>query len=136
MNSASTRSCSTTGVVLDVTGAPGEFFDEKPILEVAQLDPLRIEAFLPVDWIGRVEKGLTGVVRPQQPVGGSYEAKVTVVDPVVDAASGTFRVRLELPNPDRALAAGLQCELAFPSLDVPVAVRAPAGLGTGLEVRP
>ena len=34
---------------------------------------------------------------------------MSVVDHVIDAASGTFRVRLELPNPDNRLPAGLKC---------------------------
>ena len=40
-------------------------------------------------------------------------ARVTVVDRVVDAASGTFGVRLELPNPDYRLPAGLKCKVRF-----------------------
>jgi hypothetical protein len=38
---------------------------------------------------------------------------VTVVDRVVDAASGTFGVRLELPNPDYKLPGGLKCDIRF-----------------------
>jgi len=38
---------------------------------------------------------------------------VTVVDKVMDAASGTFGVRLALPNPDLALPAGLKCKIRF-----------------------
>ena len=59
------------------------------------------------------EVGMIGVVMPEAPVGGSYSATVTVVDRVVDAASGTFGVRLELPNTDHALAAGLKCRVRF-----------------------
>ena len=35
-------------------------------------------------------------------------------DRVVDAASGTFGVRLELPNPGYRLPAGLKCKVRFP----------------------
>jgi multidrug efflux pump subunit AcrA (membrane-fusion protein) len=38
---------------------------------------------------------------------------VTVVDRVVDAASGTFGVRLEVPNPNYRLPAGLKCKARF-----------------------
>ena len=40
-------------------------------------------------------------------------ATVTAVDPVVDAASNTFGVRLELPNLDRAVPGGIRCEVSF-----------------------
>ena len=35
------------------------------------------------------------------------------VDPVVDPASGSFRVRLELPNPDLSIPSGLRCAVDF-----------------------
>jgi hypothetical protein len=38
---------------------------------------------------------------------------VTVVDQVLDAASGTFGVRLALPNPERQLPAGIRCKVLF-----------------------
>jgi hypothetical protein len=41
-------------------------------------------------------------------VQGSVKARVTVVDRVVDAASGTFRVRLELPNPGNRIPSGIK----------------------------
>ena len=40
-------------------------------------------------------------------------ANVIVVDRVIDAASNSFRVRLELPNPDNALPPGLRCKVEF-----------------------
>jgi multidrug efflux pump subunit AcrA (membrane-fusion protein) len=60
---------------------------------------------------------MRGEVMPEAPVGGKHEAKVIVVDPVIDAASGTYGVRLELPNPDWALPAGLKCRVRFPISD-------------------
>jgi multidrug efflux pump subunit AcrA (membrane-fusion protein) len=39
--------------------------------------------------------------------------RVAVVDRVVDAASSTFRVRLELPNPQHRIPAGLKCKVTF-----------------------
>lgn len=48
-------------------------------------------------------------------VGGVHTGRVTVVDRVVDAASGTFGVRLALPNADYRLPAGLKCKVRFPT---------------------
>jgi hypothetical protein len=42
--------------------------------------------------------------------------EAVVVDKVFDAASATIGVRLELPNPDYALPAGLKCEVRFPGI--------------------
>ena len=41
------------------------------------------------------------------------QAKVSLIDPIVDAASGTFGVRLELPNSDWGIPAGLECQVRF-----------------------
>jgi multidrug efflux pump subunit AcrA (membrane-fusion protein) len=57
---------------------------------------------------------MQGVVTPEAPLNGtSYNARVSVVDRVVDAASGTLGVRLELPNPGYRLPAGLKCKVRF-----------------------
>jgi multidrug efflux pump subunit AcrA (membrane-fusion protein) len=40
-------------------------------------------------------------------------ARVVQVDRFVDAASGTFRARLSVPNGDGSLPAGVRCQVAF-----------------------
>ncbi len=102
-----------SGVVMERSLSTGEFAKQDPILKIAQLDPLRVEAFAPVSLLGKIVVGAEARVLPQAPVNGSYPAIVTVVDRVIDAASGTFGVRLELPNPNFLLSAGLKCKLRF-----------------------
>lgn len=102
------------GVVVERLLSPGEFVhQDAPVLHLAQIDPLHVEAFLPTSMLRTVQVGMTATVYPQDPVGGAYDATVLVVDQVVDAASSTFGVRLALPNPDGDLSAGLRCELAL-----------------------
>lgn len=104
-----------TGVVVERWLAPGEFArDEQPVLKLAQLDPLRVEVFAPVALLGNITVGQRAEVTLQAPVNGAYSARVTVVDRVVDAASGLFGVRLELPNRDSHLPAGLKCKVRLP----------------------
>ena len=43
--------------------------------------------------------------------------RIVLVDRVIEGASNTFRIRLELPNPDRALPAGLRCKAEFSDVD-------------------
>ena len=80
---------------------------------IEQIDPLRVEAFIPIASYGTINPGMEVEIRPEAPVGGTYRARVTTVDEVFDAASGTFGVRIELPNPDLALPAGLKCTVRF-----------------------
>jgi RND family efflux transporter MFP subunit len=102
------------GVVTERALGPGEFrSDQAHVLTVAEMDPLTVEAWLPIGVYGRVKAGDAAQVSPEEPVGGAYTATVTVVDQVLDAASGTIGVRLELPNPDMRLPAGVHCRVRF-----------------------
>jgi len=103
-----------TGVVVERFLSPGEFVEEQPIFKIAQIDPLNVEAIVPVELFGSIRVGMQAQVRPEAPVEGVYTAKVKIVDQVIDAASGTFGVRLELPNPKYKLPAGLKCKIIFP----------------------
>jgi len=102
-----------TGVVTERVLSPGAFVRGTAIVKLAQIHPLRVEVIAPVALLGKVAVGMRAEVQPEVPVSGSYPAIVTVVDRVVDAASGTFGVRLELPNPNYRLPAGLKCKVRF-----------------------
>jgi membrane fusion protein (multidrug efflux system) len=101
------------GVVVECTGAPGEYVGEESFLTVAKIDPLSVEVVVPVMYYGAIKKGATAVVKLEEPLGGDYKAKISIVDQVIDAASGTFGVRLSLPNPKKKIPAGLKCMVTF-----------------------
>ena len=101
------------GVVMERLLFPGEYIENQPVLKLAQLDPLNVEVILPVNLFLSIKVGMRARVIPEAPVGGQYIAEVKIVDRVIDAASGTFGVRLELPNPNHRLPAGLKCKVIF-----------------------
>ncbi len=98
-----------TGVVVERFKTAGDFVDDDPIVEIAQIDPLIVEVIVPVELFGAIETGMTGEVIPELQQTGLHTATVTMVDRVIDAASGTFDVRLELPNPKYTIPSGLKC---------------------------
>lgn len=103
------------GVVVEVSLHPGEYRnDQSPIMTLAQIDPLRVEAFIPTAHYGSIAVGGKALVEPEAPIGGTFSAHVDVVDRVIDAGSGMFGVRLQLPNPDHGLPGGLKCTVSFP----------------------
>lgn len=99
------------GVVVERFVAPGEYVNEKPLMRVAQLHPLRIEALAPASLFGKISTGMQASVQPETGDAEAHTARVVVVDRMIDAASGTFGIRLELPNPDYAIPSGLNCRL-------------------------
>lgn len=105
---------SIDGVVTERKLAPGEYVSEQtPLLILAQVDPLNVELVLPAARFGEIHHAMEMEVRPSQPIGGVYRARVEVVDPVIDAASNTFGVRLVLPNPNNAIPAGVRCDVSW-----------------------
>ncbi len=111
-----------SGVVVERYMEPGEFVDQKPVARLASIDPLRVDVLVPAASFGTVKVGAVGKVFPELAAIGSREAVVRTVDRVIDAASNTFRVRLELENPDQALPAGVRCQVDL-SLPAPKARR-------------
>jgi RND family efflux transporter MFP subunit len=102
-----------TGVVLERMLSPGESVEDRPIIRVAQINLVNVEVILPVDHFGAIKKGMQAEVMPKYPGATAHTATVTVVDRVVDAASNTFGVRLELPNPDLEIPGGVRCSVSF-----------------------
>lgn len=105
------------GVVTEVEQHPGELAQTgegaRPILKMAQIHPLRVEAVLPASLYASIRQGASAEVEAEAPSKGSYTARVQIVDKVVDSASGTFGVRLELPNPAGNILAGVKCKVRF-----------------------
>lgn len=103
-----------SGVVTERLLSPGEYqAGETQIATIAKIDVLRIEAFAPLTLYADLSVGQAVTILPEAPIGGSYEARITVIDSVFDAATGTFGIRMEMPNPELALPAGLRCLVEF-----------------------
>lgn len=107
------------GVVLDRMLNPGDLAEagtgRKAILKLVQVEPLRVEVVLPLAAYGKLKAKTTAEVVPEG-IEGKYTATVTVIDSVFDSASGTFGVRLELPNAGGKVPAGIRCKVDFPAL--------------------
>jgi RND family efflux transporter MFP subunit len=100
-----------SGIVVEILTSAGELVEEKPIMRIAQTDPLYVQAIAPVELFGSIKRGDVFEVRPEKPIGGHFSAEVSMVESIIDARSGTFGFLLELENKDRALPAGLRCKL-------------------------
>ena len=105
------------GVVMERILNPGELAEagvgRKPILKLAEMDVLYVEVLLPAEAFGQVKPGMIVDVTSEIPAGTHHKATVKLIDRVLDAASGTFGVRLELPNPQFKLPAGVRCKANF-----------------------
>ena len=104
-----------TGVVIERHLWAGELIraDKSKIVKLAQIDPLNVEVVAPFNLFGRVQRGANADVSLEPLVRGAQQARVVIVDRVVDAASGTFGIRLEMANPGNRIPAGIRCRVRF-----------------------
>lgn len=101
------------GVVMERFKTTGEYIEDQPVVRVARLDPLHVEVIMPVELLGKVHDGMQAEVWVDALDAGAWAAQVSRIDRVADAASGTYGVRLTLPNPDYKIPAGLGCQMRF-----------------------
>lgn len=101
------------GIVVERYRTEGERIEREPVVRVARIDPLRVEAIVPAAQFGSIVAGQMATVKTDVPSFNALTARVTLVDRVIDPASNSFRVRLTLPNPDHRIPSGLRCRVDF-----------------------
>lgn len=102
------------GIVVERYLMPGESVQNQAILQLAKTDPLLVEVIASANLFGQIKTGMSVEVKPEFPANSSYKATVNTVDRIIDAASGSFTIRLALPNPDDKLVGGTKCIAIFP----------------------
>jgi len=78
-------------------------------MSLATLDPLHIDLLLPSTYFGQISLKQQLLIKPESDTIDARIAKVIIVDPLIDSASGTFRVQLEMSNPGNKIPAGIRC---------------------------
>lgn len=95
------------GRVLRVEAEAGASLTQQdPLLVLVSLHPLEANFHLPAEAYGRLATGQAFVLRTQNPEAPTVAAIVKTIDPVIDPASQTFRVVLEIDNADETLPSG------------------------------
>ena len=97
------------GVVVDRLRDKGEYVNVDPVIRLATLDPLHIVLLLPSGYFGDIAVGQDLLIRAEPALTEARNARVTTVDPLIDPASGTFRVQLVMKNSGNRIPAGLRC---------------------------
>lgn len=110
-----------------------EFIDEQSVLSIARINPLHVNAVLPLRFLPNVGVGMTASVILGLLGEKIHKAKIIRVDRVADTANGTFGIQLRLNNHTHKIPLGVRCQL---SLDTNAIAR-PAiatALTTGIEI--
>ena len=84
---------------------------------VLELDPIRLVGFVPETEVERVSPGAPA--RARFASGREVEGRVAFVSRSADSETRTFRVEIDVPNPDLAVRAGQTVEIAIAADGVP-----------------
>lgn len=77
-----------------------------PVLTLVAQDPLHVEFHLPSEEVGELQMDQK---IPLQLEGGEViHGRVILISPMIDPATQTRRIKLELPNPNSVLPSGLR----------------------------
>ena len=102
------------GVIAERLRERGEAVDEfTPVVLLVKLDELHLEVFLPGEHFRRVKEGDEVEVVPEDRPEVTFVGAVAEVAPTVNPASGDFRVRIRVPNPQEELVAGASARAIF-----------------------
>ena len=104
------------GIIAERYIWPGERVEEKPLFKVVKINILRVELVAPVALYGTVNKGDFVTITPAMPNATAVDAKVTMVDKLIDGASNTFRIRAQIQNDALEIPSGLRCKASLNTL--------------------
>ena len=99
-----------SGIIVERYVNQGERVEDRPLMRVAVVDPLRVELMVPTSQYGSFKQGDSIMVQPELPGAPPMRAKVALIDLAMDAASNSFRMRLSLANLCGQLPSGLRCK--------------------------
>lgn len=112
------------GVVVRRIRAPGEAVDQyMPVVNAVNLSKVYFETYLPANRLKDVHSGVPVEVRVPDLPGRTFSGRVDFIAPVIDPASGEFRIKVLISNDDRSLRSGMS---AIGLLEVPSPEARPA----------
>lgn len=130
-----------SGYVVERHCLIGQWLGEgEPVATLVVADPIRVRVPVPERYIRDLKKGDSAQVTFDALPGRTFEGKVFSVIPRADEAARTFPVRIEIPNPDGAIKAGMLGRASLPvggprkAILVPKDALVLSGTGTAVYV--
>lgn len=101
------------GVVTARNDEAGNLFGNQPILQVMQIDRLKVTVSISEQFYTAVKLGTPVKVGVDIFPGEEFEGKVTLIHPAMDAATRTFTVEVTIPNANERLRPGMFSRSTF-----------------------
>jgi RND family efflux transporter MFP subunit len=102
------------GDVFRIMTRPGEAaLEQRPVVKMVCVDPLYVVTYPGIGTKDRIRVGMDASLSLENAPGKRFLCKVSIVDVAADASSGTYRIKLTLPNPDGKITAGSKGTITF-----------------------
>lgn len=95
------------GVVTARNYDPGDMYSIDPILQVMQINTLKVTASVSEQYFPYIKTGMPAEIRVDMYSGRVFEGKVTLIHPAIDVATRTFNVEISIPNAKAELRPGM-----------------------------
>lgn len=110
--SKSTLTAPFSGVMGLRAVSPGAFVAPgQRIVELVQVDPLKVDFRVPENHAPKVRVGQTVLIASDAAPGGVYEGKIYAIDPLIDINGRAIRLRAHVPNEEGRLSPGFFARL-------------------------
>lgn len=102
------------GQVVSTSVFPGDSLETGAVLmEIASYELIWVEGRVQEKDLGLLKVGQAAIIRCKAYPGLEFQGRVTFLSPVLDTASRTLKVRVEVPNPSGRLKPGMYVDLAL-----------------------
>jgi len=78
----------------------------RPFASIVDMDVVKVKAKIPARGIANISLRHKAVIKPDDQLGKSYNGIVTLISPVIDRASQTCDIEIEVPNPESKIRPG------------------------------
>ncbi|MCD8102911.1 MAG: efflux RND transporter periplasmic adaptor subunit [Alistipes sp.] len=95
------------GVVTERNYDPGDLYSGSPILQVMQINQLKVTVAISEQFFPYVKLGMPADIRVDMYPDRTFAGKVSLIYPAIDAATRTFNVEITIPNGDLVLRPGM-----------------------------
>jgi HlyD family secretion protein len=96
-----------TGFIVERNYDPGAIPGDKPVVVVADLRQMKLEAGVSELDAGRLRVGMKARVEAQAKPGETFEGELAAIAPEVDERNRHFRIEVRVPNDGRQLLSGM-----------------------------
>jgi len=115
-----------TGVVGRRLVSPGAYLGiGDAITEVAAVDTMKVSFAAPERYLSRLVRGAAVEVTTTAFPGKGFSGGISVVDPILDPTTRTFRLVARVPNPERRLRPGMSADVSATLAKRPGALTVP-----------